>query len=310
MGRSRENRRHTVSRATVAAGVLTLVAACSAGGTGGAGTGPPEAAPSVAPAVPLTAELNQFRDNYSRQIVEIQLTNTSAAALTVTGARVRSPLFADGISWAGSPAGIELPPGQTKSLPAHLPAPVCAPAGTAEPGPAVAVRLAPAPGTAPEREHTITAADSYGVLTRNNADMCLARAADAVAGFRLEPGLEVSPDGLTAVVRLLVTPRDAASAGTASLTVERIEGTPLLAEDAAAPWPRGVPVHAGGEGRELRLGIRPARCDPHAVAEDKVGTLLPLRVTVGGRDGVLKVDAGPLLRGRIHDFVGAACSRQ
>ncbi len=62
--------------------------------------------------------------------------------------------------------------------------------------------------------------------------------------------------------------------------------------------------------REVRLGIRPARCDPHAVAEDKVGTLIPLRVTVAGRDGVLKVGAGAQLRGRIYDFITSACGRQ
>jgi hypothetical protein len=33
-------------------------------------------------------------------------------------------------------------------------------------------------------------------------------------------------------------------------------------------------------------------------------------VTVAGLDGVLKVDAGPLLRGQIYDFVTAACGRQ
>jgi hypothetical protein len=76
------------------------------------------------------------------------------------------------------------------------------------------------------------------------------------------------------------------------------------------PWPRSVAVSAGGPGQQLRLHIRPARCDPHAVAEDKVGTLLPLRVRVGGREGVLKVDAGGLLRGHIYDFVTSACGRQ
>ncbi|MFD8237495.1 hypothetical protein ACFV20_37220, partial [Streptomyces sp. NPDC059696] len=58
------------------------------------------------------------------------------------------------------------------------------------------------------------------------------------------------------------------------------------------------------------LRIRPARCDPHAVAEDKVGTLLPLKVTVGKRNGLLKVAAPTELKGRIYDFVTAACSER
>ena len=158
------------------------------------------------------------------------------------------------------------------------------------------------------------ATDPYGVLDRNNAEMCLAQAAAAVAAIRLEPDLEVSADGQSAVMALTITPRSTpgtanpGSAGT--LTINRIDRTTLLGEDQAAPWPRSVSVQAGGGSQRYRLGIRPARCDAHAVAEDKVGTLLPLRVSAGGRDGLLKVDAGALLRGRIHDFVTAACGRQ
>ena len=315
MGRLPRTRGSQSWPATAAAGLLAALSACSAGGGGAPATGLPEATR----AFPVTAEVNQSRDNYGKQIVSIQLTNTSGAALTVYGARLRSALFAGGISWQAAPDGIELPPGQTKSLPAALPAPVCEDSGRSDPAPTdtastytaptLTLMMAPATGSTPEE--TVAAVDPFGVLIRNNAELCLAQAADAIAGFRLDPGLEVSADGLSAIVRLLIAPRDAPpSAEAAALTIVRIEGTTLLAEDPAVPWPRAVPVRAGGDVREIRMGIRPARCDPHAVAEDKVGTLLPLRVTVAGRDGALKVDAGPLLRGRIYDFVTAACGRQ
>ena len=52
----------------------------------------------------------------------------------------------------------------------------------------------------------------------------------------------------------------------------------------------------------------PARCDLHAVAEDKVGTLLPLRVSGRGQEGLLKIPAGTALRGQIYDFITAACA--
>ncbi|MDQ0850216.1 hypothetical protein QFZ65_002154 [Arthrobacter sp. B3I9] len=317
--RSRMPRRNVWAAAAVT-GLLALVPACSAGGGPAPGT-PSGTASGTAleeaqPDVRVTAQVNQLRDNYSKQIVSIELTNTSDTVLTVVGARLESALFTDGISWQPSPGGIELPPGQTKSLPAQLPAPVCEAAGRGAAAPTVAVRIAPAssPASSPDSaapESSVKASDPYGVLARNNTEMCLSQAAYAVARFRLDPGLEVAPDGRTAVVRLLITPRESGTGSDAgSLTVVRIDGTTLLAEDAADPWPHDVPVRAGGESREFRLGIRPARCDPHAVAEDKVGTLLPLRVTVAGRDGVLKVDAGPVLRGRIYDFVTAACTHQ
>lgn len=297
------HRRSGLPAAALAA--LLAATACSAGGGSAAGTA------TTPPALPVTAGINQLRENYSRQIVSIELTNTSDHVVRVLGARLGSALFTAGISWQAPPGGIELPPGQTKSLPAALPPPACGPAtGMADPAATASLVLAEDARTGTALAQESSAADPYGVLRRNNAEMCLAEAAAAVAAFRLDPGLEVAADGRTAVVRLVITPRDAApTAGPASLTIDRIEGTTLLTEDPALPWPHSVPVRAGADSREFRLGIRPARCDPHAVAEDKVGTLLPLRVTAGGRDGVLKVDAGALLRGRIYDFVTAACGR-
>jgi hypothetical protein len=171
-------------------------------------------------------------------------------------------------------------------------------------------------GGAGQADATAPAADPFGVLTRNNSEICLTREATAVATIRLAPDLEVAADGRTAVVRLLLQPRaatatpDASGAGAAGLVIDRIEETTLLAEATQAPWPRSLTLRAGGPPQEVRLGLRPARCDPHAVAEDKVGTLLPLRVRVAGREGVLKIDAGDQLRGRIYDFVTMACRRQ
>jgi hypothetical protein len=273
------------------------------------------AASAVPPAAaaPVTAEINQLRDDYSRQIIAIQLTNTTAGAVTVLAAGLTSPLYAGTIEWPADPGGIELPPGQTKILRAQLRAPACGlqTAGPGE-GTGVDLQLADAGGTKPAA--TVPAADPYGVLARNNAEMCLAQAAAAVAGIRLEPELEVSADAHSAVLRLVITPRSTPGAvnpgSTGTLTINWIEGTTLIDEDPAAPWPRSVSVLAGGASQHFRLGIRPARCDPHAIADDKVGTLLPLRVSAGGRDGVLKVDAGALLRGRIYEFVSAACGRQ
>ncbi len=329
---------------SAAPGSVTSGAVTSGAVTGGAaapgitasGSGSPSA--SAGPG-PLTAEINQFRDNYSKQIIEIQLTNTGSEPVTVLAAGLKSPLFAAGINWTSAAAGTELPPGQTKSLPAQLPAPSCGQAPqsgqatqssqapqssqatqssqapqssqAAPPAAVVEVRLASAGATG--IPVTAAAVDPFGVLARNNAELCVAQAAAAVADIRLSPDLELAPGGRTAVVRLLVTPRNpsgGAAGADGTLTINSVGGTTLLEEDPGVPWPSGVRVDATGPGRELRLGIRPARCDAHAVADDKVGTLLPVRVTVAGRDGELKIDAGAQLRGRIYDFVTSACGHQ
>jgi hypothetical protein len=260
-------------------------------------------------------EVNQSRDQYGKQVIQILLTNVSGRSLTVTAAQLASPLFRGGILWEPTGAGLELPPGQPKSLPASLPAPACVQGQSTPPPsttrqPVATVRYSEA-GQAGVREVAPGAVDPFGVLARNNTELCLAAEAAAVANIVLDRRLAVDLDSRTAVVRLVITPKetDGARTGAGSLTIAGIGGTTLIAESAEQPWPRNIRIVRGTPRTELRLKIRPARCDPHAIAEDKVGTLLPLQVSVGGREGQLKIPAGTELRGLIYGFVASACAR-
>jgi hypothetical protein len=273
----------------------------------------------------ISAQINQFRDNYAKQIIEIQLTNNTPQPVTVLDASLHSDLFSAAITWGPAGSGIELPPRQTKSLPAQLPAATCTGTGepTGDPTKAPADKLALRITTRPAvpGHETLEPTDPHGVLARNNAELCVTRAAEAIAEFQPVPELDPAEKGGTAVVRIRILPRtsprsnspgNSQGAGEPAsepgiLTIDKIDGTPLIAEEPSQPWPRDVEVREGGPASELRLVIRPARCDPHAVAEDKVGTLFPLRVTVAGQQGVLKIDAGAELRGRIQDFVTSTC---
>lgn len=309
-------RRRLASLAAAASATVLALAACTAP--------EPQGTPE---ALPITVEVNQSRDQYGKQAIQLLLTNVSDKPLTVAGARLASPLFKGVISWEPKGGGLELPPSQPKSLPAGLPAPVCDRSPSTTGQPTASVRYSQ-PGQTGLREVAPVAADPFGVLERNNTELCLAEEAAAVADIVLDPRLEVAPDSRTAVVRLVITPTqtdgtqtdgtqtdgpDAGGAGPdvtgRSLTIESIDGTTLIAESAEEPWPRNVDIMQGGPRSELRLRIRPARCDPHAIAEDKVGTLLPLRVRAGERGGQLKIAAGTVLRGQIYDFVTAACAQ-
>ncbi|MFE4837641.1 hypothetical protein ACFRAU_23530 [Arthrobacter sp. NPDC056691] len=296
---SPSRRRLAILAATSLAAAVPALAACTA----------PEPQQSAEP-LPITVEVDQSRDQYGKQAIQLLLTNVSGGSLTVAAAQLRSPLFQGDIRWEPAGGGLELPPGQPKSLPARLPAPVC---GQGQPGtqqPVATVRYSE-PGHAGLREVARAAVDPFGVLERNNLELCLAAEAAAVADIVLDRSLEVAPDSRTAVVRLVITPKAAAGAGrdTRTMTIAGIGGTTLIAEPAEEPWPRNVRIAQGAPRFELRLRIRPARCDPHAIAEDKVGTLLPLRVSVGGREGQVKIAAGTVLRGQIYDFVAAACAQ-
>lgn len=269
----------------------------------------PAASPAAAAPGPVTIEVNQSRDQYGQHAILLQLTNTTDGPLTVDLARVSSALFDGDIVWTPQAGGLELPPHQPKSVPAQLPPPACTDPAAASSQASATVSFAAA-GRQPAAL-TLPAPDPFGVLPRNNGELCLAADAAKVAGLALDPHLEVAADGRTAVVLLRISPQPTAAGGTPSLTLHSVGGTPLLAEAGAGyggePWPRNLAVRPGDPGTVLALQVRPARCDPHAVAEDKVGTLLPLTVTVGAREGLLKVAADGPLRAQLYDFVTQAC---
>ena len=58
----------------------------------------------------------------------------------------------------------------------------------------------------------------------------------------------------------------------------------------------------------LSLVVSPARCDDHAIAEDKRGTIFPLTVDVGGDRGEIAVAATPELRAELYAYVQASCA--
>jgi hypothetical protein len=254
-------------------------------------------------------EINQSRDQYGKQAILLQLTNITGGPLAVEEAGVSTPLFRGELRWHPAGAPLELPPGQPKSLPVQLPAPECTDR-SAPSEETLASVLFTVPGQSSSQELTLGAGDPFGVLGRNNAELCLAAGAAAVADIALDSSLEVAADSRTAVVRLVVTPKARVDVGAKSLVLDHILGTTLLAEAPGHPWPTGISIEQGGPPVEWRLWIRPARCDTHAVAEDKVGTLLPLHVRADGREGQLKVAADAVLRGQLYDFVTRACAQE
>ena len=304
-------------RLRVLAAAAALVAAAQATSACTPSTAPRATGPAptaTAGQGPIAVELNQSRDQYGKPEVQLQLTNTSDAAVTVSQAEVISPFFQGAISWMPAGGGLELPPGQPKSLPAALPAATCEGRPSPDGETAKATVLVTSPGQPRPRQLTFNASDPFGVLRRNNGELCLATAVAAVADIRLGTQLEVAPDARTAVVHLVVAPHPAPDGknpdqAARSLTIRSIGGTPLLAEAPRNPWPENLTVTAGDGPRQFPLHIRPARCDPHAIAEDKVGTALPLQVTVDARQGPIRVPAGAVLRGQLYDFVTQSCAQ-
>ncbi|UVJ37754.1 hypothetical protein [Arthrobacter sp. CJ23] len=267
------------------------------------GTGTPS--PDTTPAVPgLTGQINQSRDNYATHVIELQLSNTGMRPVTVVSAVLDSPAFNGPAVWSSSTDGTEIPPGLAKSLPAQLPAAVCS---ASEPKPQPAAQMTVQLRGTPDLIQ-LPVTDPFGVLDRNHAELCLDRNMADVVRLSWLPVLHADAAAGTAVLQLSLEP----VGGPGSVTIESIGETTLLAADPARQWPRNVTVRGIDPPSRLELHIRPARCDPHAVAEDKVGTLIPFHVSLNGSgsrsSGTVKVAAPAALRGDILDFVTAACS--
>lgn len=135
----------------VAASAVLLLLLASLQGCSNDGAQPgPEA--SATPA--LSASINQFRDNYSKRIIEIQLTNNTADPVTVMDAELDSALFSSGISWHTPADGTVLPPSSQRACPPSCRSP-SARKQSGAPGKAAAVLMsAPPYGSAPARTAT------------------------------------------------------------------------------------------------------------------------------------------------------------
>jgi len=165
-----------------------------------------------------------------------------------------------------------------------------------------AVRLTLADGT----EHELPAPDPYSSLTGAHNQDCLQQSMDAVAAITLPAGLEVSADGRSAVVNIAVTPMG----GDGNMILEAIGTTTLITEAPGNPWPRQVRIAGSDAPSVLELQIVPMRCDAHALAEDKVGTRLPLDITAGTYGGQVRLDPPREFTASVYEFVRAACLEQ
>ncbi|MEU1971479.1 hypothetical protein ABZ477_07475 [Microbacterium sp. NPDC019599] len=128
------------------------------------------------------------------------------------------------------------------------------------------------------------------------------RVADAVAlSFS---SFTPSPPGEPADLTLTLAPTGGAAAG-----IDSIHSTNLLTwagEDTIHPLDIAV---AEGDTTpvQLTLPLVPLRCDPHAVQEDKRGTVFTLDVEVDGEPGTIELPASEEMRGDILTWVGQWC---
>lgn len=252
-------------------------------------------ASSLAAADGIRAELASSRLFAGERSILVRVSNTASEPASISAATLESTLYAGPQHWIPArPGPVRLRAGGTVSLPVPLSEPVCtgdSPAGTR-------VLLELSVGS-----RTVSASDPRGEFAALHLQDCLRQGLESVGHFSLAPELEVAPDGRTAVAHILVAP----SGQGRDLVLHRIDPTPLLRP--GAPWPAGIVITGTDPPRDLALTLAPQRCDDHALAEDKVGTRLPLIITAGDRTGQVRLEPPPGFTAAVFAFVRQACSK-
>ena len=150
--------------------------------------------------------------------------------------------------------------------------------------------------------------DPFGTLERIGATDCLTASVDAVAA--ITPARAPAHDRQRSAeqrawIDVLVTPEPS---GDASFVIDVVHGTTLLTAEDGPEWPLALDVATGGEPITVALAVRPARCDAHAIADDKRGTILPFEITTSdGLTGRIDRSSGDTLQAELYDYVTERC---
>ena len=214
----------------------------------------------------VVMHVDQSRAARKGREVFVRVENNTAKTMRIERFGLTSPRLHD-VSWSGDEI---VEPGYERDLEFDLPRGRCGTDIDAQ----VTLTYRVAGGDV--RRSTGPADDSYGNVAlfadRDCAESTLTRAADLSVGAP-----EVVGSGSDAVLNLPVTLRPTGRANDVSFG--GFGSTVLFQQAAGSPTDVDVPLRAGDPPVELVMSVVPARCDSHALAEDKVGTLFDVSVT-------------------------------
>lgn len=299
--------RGVASTVVMALAAAAVIACAPSGGTGTPERGMPPtgaSASDAADALPegVTATVVQLRSDVADRQAQVRFDNRSGDDLVIASLVVDDPRFAEPISRVGGRESV-VGPGRTVDVRVQLPAVDCATPDEATP--VLDVRLRHGDD---DRHARVPIGEAFPVLAALHREECVAERLAEAATVSLGAFTPGTP-GEPAALALDIAPRGAGRAA----RVDGIRETNLLTF-AAAPG-AAAPVHSIGievtghpaASTSVALPLVPARCDPHAVQEDKRGTVFWLEVTVDGEAGRVPLAASAELRGRLLAWVADWC---
>ena len=247
--------------------------------------------------VAVTAEVYRSRIDPARGGMQLSVRNDSAVLLTIVGTRLESPALQQPIVRERTTV---IGPGLTL-------APAACPAEGPEPPQAVLIVQLIDGSTA---EVAVPTVDRIGQWAEWVAAECFAAAVAERVGITVRHDATRDEGALIGLL-LGIAPRTGASE--AEVELVSLSDTVLFglvqASDGARVTKALLPTGTGGSTAavSIPLLLTPARCDAHALADDKQGTLFRIDVVLDGEPGTVTIAADTATRGGLYDAFRRAC---
>ena len=245
----------------------------------------------------------QQRTDYAIRGAQIEVTNAGALDLEVTSATFSSSWFTAAMSSPSTPTTLRSK--STTDLRLLLAAPVCT---ADQAAPVVQLHY-----TRPDGSHGVAIVtptipfDSISLVhTQDCAQLDFEKIARITIASTLRFDPAIAADGKrAALIDVTFTPTGAAG----SVILHITEDTTLLAQREGTIRSIELAITAASPPTTITLDYTPVGCAlQHRVAEDKVGTLIPLRVDAGPfRDALFSVPVSAAMKGALMNWVGVYC---
>lgn len=277
--------------ALVAVLAATLVSACQITGS------------SVEPPEGIEVSIYQPRSDISMNRIAIQFENNGTEPLTITAASLASNFFAQELAWRPGQLPTKVPPGLAIDLRVDIPA-----VDSCEDGESGGEVLFSWTAGEVSGTSVVIPDDTFGILDSLHSNFCFIEAINKVgkiAAVSLTPPAQ-GPAPATLMISIVPTGQKG------TVTIDSIGSTTLLnpADSNGIGYGQldlGVAISANGP-NTITIPIVPNRCDEHAIAEDKIGTRMPLFVTLSdGTQGRYVLPASDQLRAEMYSFYTSFC---
>ena len=252
--------------------------------------------------VALSVKVYQLRSDYAIRGAQIEITNRSAVDLQITSATFGSAWFTKTVSSPSAPNPLLAK--TTTDFRVVLAAGRC---DAAKAAPVVHLRYTRPDGSSGAA--TVTPTIPFDSISVVHGQDCSQVEFEKVAKISLAPALRFDPpvaaDGKrAALLDLTFTPTGAPG----SVTLHSVEDTTLLAQREGPLRTVDLTMTAASPPTTVTLDFVPEGCLQHRVAEDKIGTLIPLRVDAGPyRDALFSEAVSPAVKAALLDWVGVYC---